>query len=77
MPSRHLRQSEIDLARLVFRDQVPYDRVHIASYYLPGNDGTPVTMASASSRASPASPAASSTAHRSMRSLMVGTSSRW
>lgn len=49
MPSRQLRQSEIDLARQVFRDQVPYDKVHIASYYLPGNDGTPLTMASASS----------------------------
>jgi hypothetical protein len=48
MPSRQLRQSEIDLARQVFRDQVPYDRVHIASYFLPGNT-VPVTMASASS----------------------------
>ena len=49
MPSRQLKQSEIDLARQVFQDQVPYDRVHIASYFLPGNDGTPVTVASASS----------------------------
>ena len=55
MPSRQLRQSEIDLARQVFRDQVPYDKVHIASYFLPGNEatpgkeGTPVTVASVSS----------------------------
>src|SRR5438105_722945 len=49
MPSRLLKQSEIDLARQVFRDQLPYDKVHIASYYLPGNQGVPVTMASASS----------------------------
>ena len=33
--------------------------------------------ASASARASPASPAASSTAHRSERSLVIGTFSRW
>ena len=49
MPSRLLKQSEIDLARQVFRDQLPYNKVHIASYYLPGNQGVPVTIASASS----------------------------
>ena len=48
MPSRLLKQSEIDLARQVFLDQVPYNKVHIASYYLPGNQGVPVTMAPAS-----------------------------
>lgn len=48
MPSRLLKQSEIDLAGQVFRDQLPYDTVHIANYYLPGNQGVPVTMASVS-----------------------------
>ena len=49
MPSRLLRKSEIEMAREVFREQLPYDKVHIASYYLPGNQGVPVTIASASS----------------------------
>ena len=49
MASRLLRKSEIEFARQVFEDRLPYGRVHIASYYLPGNDGVPVTMASASS----------------------------
>jgi hypothetical protein len=45
---RPLTPSEIDLARRVFGDQVPYDKVRIAGHYLPGNRGTPVTLASAS-----------------------------
>jgi hypothetical protein len=49
MPSRLLKLSETDLARQVFRDRVPYDRVHLASYYLPGNQGVAVTLASVSS----------------------------
>jgi hypothetical protein len=49
MPSRILKQSEVELARQVFEDQLPYGKVHIASYYLPGNDGVPVTLASVSS----------------------------
>ena len=49
MASRLLNDSEIEFARQVFEDQLPYDKVHLASYYLPGNDGVPVTMASASS----------------------------
>jgi hypothetical protein len=49
MASRLLKQSEIDFARQVFEEQLPYSKVHIASYYLPGNDKVPVTLASVSS----------------------------
>ena len=49
MASRLLRKSEIEFARQVFEDQLPYAKVHIASYYLPGNQGVPVTLASVSS----------------------------
>jgi hypothetical protein len=49
MPSRLLKESEIELARQVFEDQLPYNKVHVASYYLPGNDGVAVTLASVSS----------------------------
>jgi len=49
MASRPLKQSEIDFARQVFEEQVPYNKVHLASYFLPGNDGVPVTLASVSS----------------------------
>jgi hypothetical protein len=49
MPSRPLRQSEIEFARQVFEGQLPYGKVHLASYYLPGNQGVPVTLASVSS----------------------------
>ena len=49
MASRLLRQTEIDFARQVFEDQLPYAKVHIASYYLPGNRGIAVTLASVSS----------------------------
>jgi hypothetical protein len=49
MASRLLKQSEIEFARQVFQDQLPYGKVHIASYYLPGNQGVPVTLASVSS----------------------------
>jgi hypothetical protein len=49
MASRPLKQTEIDFARQVFQDQLPYGKVHIASYYLPGNQGVPVTLASVSS----------------------------
>jgi hypothetical protein len=48
LTSRPLTQSEIDFARQVFESQLPYDRVRIASFYLPGNKGVPVTLASAS-----------------------------
>ena len=49
MASRLLKKSEIEFARQVFEDQLPYKKVHLASYYLPGNDGVPVTLASVSS----------------------------
>lgn len=49
MSSRLLNEAEIALARQVFENQLPYDKVHIASYYLPNNDGVPVTVASVSS----------------------------
>jgi hypothetical protein len=49
MASRLLNQSETDLARQVFEDQLPYNKIHLASYYLPNNDGVPVTLASVSS----------------------------
>ena len=49
MASRPLKPSEVEFARQVFEDQVPYNKVHLASYFLPGNDGVPVTLASVSS----------------------------
>ncbi|MBV8858694.1 MAG: hypothetical protein JOZ02_17305 [Acidobacteria bacterium] len=49
MASRPLKDSEIEFARQVFEDQLPYGKVHLASYYLPGNDGVAVTLASVSS----------------------------
>ncbi|HEX8146282.1 MAG TPA: hypothetical protein VF591_03685 [Pyrinomonadaceae bacterium] len=49
MASRLLKRSEIEFARQVFQDRLPYTKVHIASYYLPGNQGVPVTLASVSS----------------------------
>ncbi|HEV7858121.1 MAG TPA: hypothetical protein VGO91_05785 [Pyrinomonadaceae bacterium] len=49
MASRLINQSEITLAQQVFRDQLPYDKIHFASYYLPNNEGVPTTLASVSS----------------------------
>jgi hypothetical protein len=49
MASRLLKKSEVEFARQVFEDQLPYGKVHIASYYLPGNKGVPVTLASVAS----------------------------
>jgi hypothetical protein len=49
MASRLLRQSEIDFARQVFEDQLPYKQVRLAGFYLPGNRGVAVTLASVSS----------------------------
>lgn len=49
MASRLINEAERELARQVFQDQLPYDKIHFASYYLPGNQGVPVTLASASS----------------------------
>lgn len=49
MASRLLKKSEIEFAQQVFEDQLPYNNIHLASYYLPGNDGVAVTLASVSS----------------------------
>lgn len=49
MASRLLTDAEIEFARQVFQDRLPYKKIHITSYYLPGNQGVPVTLASASS----------------------------
>ena len=49
MASRLLKESEVEFARQVFEDQLPYGNVHLANYYLPGNQGVPVTLASVSS----------------------------
>jgi hypothetical protein len=49
MSSRLINEAEIALARQVFQDQLPYNKIHLASYYLPNNDGVPVTLASVSS----------------------------
>lgn len=49
MASRTLTDAEIEFARQVFQDKLPYKKIHITSYYLPGNQGVPVTLASAGS----------------------------
>ncbi len=49
MASRLLTDAEIEFARQVFEDRLPYKKIHITSYYLPGNQGVPVTLASAGS----------------------------
>jgi hypothetical protein len=49
MASRLLKESEVEFARQVFGDRLPYGKVRLASFYLPGNQGTPVTLASFSS----------------------------
>lgn len=46
LTSRLINQDEEALARQVFQDQLPYGRISIANFYLPGNEGTPVTVAS-------------------------------
>ncbi|HWS89794.1 MAG TPA: hypothetical protein VN282_22695 [Pyrinomonadaceae bacterium] len=48
MASRPLRKSEIEFARQVFEDRLPYDRVYLSSRFLPFNEGTAATVASLS-----------------------------
>ena len=48
MSSRLINEAEIELARQVFEDQLPYGKIHIANYFLPFNT-VPVTLASVSS----------------------------
>lgn len=49
MATRLLRESEMEFARQVFEDRLPYDRVYLSSNFFPFNRGTAVTVASASS----------------------------
>jgi hypothetical protein len=55
MATRLLRESEVEFARRVFEDKLPYGRVYLSDNFLPfnketpGRRGTPVTVASASS----------------------------
>ena len=48
MATRLLRKSEIEFARQVFEDRLPYDRVYLSSRFFPFNEGTAVTVASLS-----------------------------
>ncbi len=43
---RPINEDEVALARQVFEDQLPYDKIYIANFYLPGNEDTAVTVAS-------------------------------
>jgi hypothetical protein len=43
---RPLSETEEALARQVFHEQLPYGNIHIANFFLPGNEGVPVTVAS-------------------------------
>lgn len=45
MRARPLSQGERNTVYPVFRNTVPYNRVLIADFYLPGNQGVPVTVA--------------------------------
>jgi hypothetical protein len=46
LTTRLLNQEEEDLARQVFEEQLPYGRINIANFFLPGNEGVAVTVAS-------------------------------
>ncbi len=46
LTSRLLNPDEEALARQVFQDELPYGRISLANFYLPGNEGVPVTVAS-------------------------------
>ncbi|MBC7911970.1 MAG: hypothetical protein H7Y30_15790, partial [Pyrinomonadaceae bacterium] len=45
MATRLLKPDEIKLAREVFRDRLPYGKIYIANFFLPRNQGVPVTLA--------------------------------
>lgn len=45
MATRLLKPDEVKLARSVFQDSLPYDKIYIANFFLPGNRGVPVTLA--------------------------------
>ncbi|MDT4898152.1 MAG: hypothetical protein QOH25_3229 [Acidobacteriota bacterium] len=46
LTKRPINEDEEALARQVFHDQLPYSNIHIANFYLPGNEGVAVTVAS-------------------------------
>lgn len=41
---RALKDDETAFARVVFKDRLPYDKIRIAGFFLPFNDGVPVTL---------------------------------
>jgi hypothetical protein len=43
---RPINEDEVTLARRVFADQLPYDKIYIANFFLPGNERVAVTVAS-------------------------------
>ena len=43
---RPINEDEVALARRVFADQLPYDKIYIANFFLPGNEDVAVTLAS-------------------------------
>ena len=49
MATRLLKESEVEFARQVFQDKLPYERVYLSSRFFPFNEGTAVTVASLSS----------------------------
>jgi hypothetical protein len=49
MATRLLKESEVEFARQVFEDKLPYGKVYLSSRYFPFNEGTAVTVASISS----------------------------
>jgi hypothetical protein len=46
LTKRRINEDEEALARQVFQDQLPYSNIHIANFYLPGNEDVAVTVAS-------------------------------
>ena len=49
MATRLLKESEVEFARQVFEDKLPYDKVYLSNRFFPFNEGTPVTVASVAS----------------------------
>ena len=46
MATRLLKESEVEFARQVFEDKLPYGKVYLSSRFFPFNEGTAVTVAS-------------------------------
>jgi len=49
MVTRLLKESEVEFARQVFEDRLPYGRVYLSDRFFPFNEGTAVTVASVAS----------------------------